>query len=85
MKSYRPGQIPEDPKQLAAFLRRELGNIYAASLREDPFMELEVLYASPSKVRAGMVVYADGTTWNPGSGEGVYRRDKANAAWVHLG
>ena len=33
----------------------------------------------------GMLVCVDGTDWDPGSGEGVYRRDKANAAWVFLG
>lgn len=33
-----------------------------------------VLRAEPSKPRVGMVVYADGTDWNPdaSSGEGLY-------------
>lgn len=48
-------------------------------------MQLQVLYAEPEKTFPGQLVYADGTTWNPGSGEGVYRRNAANAAWVHLG
>lgn len=50
-----------------------------------PFLRLQILYAEPSKTFAGMIVYADGSTWDPGSGEGVYRRDKTNASWVHLG
>jgi hypothetical protein len=32
-----------------------------------------------------MLIYADGVNWNPGAGEGVYRRDKTNASWVLLG
>ena len=47
--------------------------------------EFVVLHASPVRVRAGMVVHADGTNWNPGSGAGMYRRNAANSAWVHLG
>ena len=50
-----------------------------------PYHQLQILYAEPSKLFAGMIVYADGTTWDPGSGEGVYRRDKTNSSWVHLG
>lgn len=50
-----------------------------------PYLQLQILYAQPSKLFAGMIVYADGATWNPGSGEGVYRRDKTNTSWVHLG
>lgn len=50
-----------------------------------PAHQLQVLYAEPSRTFAGMIVYADGTTWNPGSGEGVYRRDKTNASWTLLG
>jgi hypothetical protein len=47
------------------------------------FIQLETLYAEPDKPREGMVVKADGTTWNPGSGAGVYAR--ISSAWVKLG
>lgn len=30
----------------------------------------------------GMVVYADGTSWDPGSGEGLYERN--NGSWQKL-
>jgi hypothetical protein len=85
MRTYRPGEVPNDPAKLPDFLRRELASVQRSGNRADPFAELDVLHAAPDKVRAGMVVYADGTNWNPGSGEGIYRRDKANAAWVFLG
>ncbi len=32
----------------------------------------EVRHEAPKKVQEGMVVVADGTDWNPGSGAGVY-------------
>ena len=33
---------------------------------------LDKSYAAPIKPRDGDIRYADGTTWNPGSGQGVY-------------
>lgn len=35
-------------------------------------LTLEVFRAEPAKPRTGMVVIADGTNWNPGSGTGAY-------------
>lgn len=32
----------------------------------------EVRHAEPEKIQDGMVVVADGTDWNPGSGAGLY-------------
>jgi hypothetical protein len=37
-----------------------------------PFMFLEQLNAAPAKPQNGMIVWADGTNWDPGSGEGMY-------------
>ena len=45
----------------------------------------QILHAAPEKVIEGMLVYADGVDWNPGSGEGLYRRNKLNSAWVFVG
>lgn len=46
---------------------------------------LKVLYAAPERIYPGMVVIADGVTWNPGSGVGMYYRNAANTAWVFVG
>lgn len=35
--------------------------------------------------RDGMLAYADGTLWDPGSGKGLYRYNSATAAWVFIG
>lgn len=37
-----------------------------------PYLFLEQLNAAPDKPQNGMIVWADGTNWNPGSGEGIY-------------
>lgn len=47
---------------------------------------LKPLTAAPRKPRDGMVVYADGTTWNPGGGRGIYAYiDDGTPAWTKLG
>lgn len=38
---------------------------------------------APQKYKEGLVVYADGTNWNPGSGKGLYIRK--TSSWVFLG
>lgn len=32
----------------------------------------DIFYSAPAKPRTGMLCYADGTSWDPGSGEGLY-------------
>lgn len=48
-----------------------------------PFLLLDELKAAPAKPVEGMVVFADGVTWNPGAGRGVYAYH--GAAWRLLG
>lgn len=52
------------------------------SLPEQEEIVLSPLYRAPDKPRDGMVVFADGTHWNPGSGQGLYER--RGGAWVKL-
>ncbi len=85
MRTYRAGQPPQDPKQVPDFLRTELAAIEQASNRADPQAELSYLHAEPARLRAGMLVLADGSDWDPGSGEGMYRRSADNTSWVFLG
>lgn len=49
------------------------------------FDSLTYLPSEPARYWAGMYVMADGTNWDPGSGEGLYRRNAANSAWVFIG
>jgi len=84
---YRPSPAPlTNDSTLAGIIRwaqRELSEV-ARSSQEISIVELRVLYTPPEKPRAGMLVYADGTEWNPGSGEGVYRYNLAGT-WAFVG
>ena len=44
---------------------------------------LQELNAAPDRVIEGLTVLADGTNWDPGSGQGVYTY--YNATWNKLG
>ncbi len=44
---------------------------------------LTELHVEPAKPRTGLTVLADGTDWDPGSGQGVYTY--YGAAWHKLG
>ena len=46
---------------------------------------LEEWHYPPDQLTDGMVVSADGTDWNPGSGQGIYRYVAATNSWVKLG
>jgi len=48
-----------------------------------PWVQLGVLSAPPAVPRAGMIAYADGAHWNPGSGEGLYVYK--STGWKFLG
>ena len=83
MSTYQTGFVPDDPAQLPGFLRQEfLGIKQSLETGSDAFY-LKVLYAAPAKVREGMVILVDGTTYNPGSGGGVYCYRAG--AWRFLG
>jgi hypothetical protein len=79
---YEPDPIPSDPNKLSGYLEFELRRI-GTSLRAVEGVHLDSLHAAPDKPRDGMLVLADGTDWNPGSGEGFY--GYYNAAWNKLG
>ena len=83
MARYTPGTPPQDAASLAAFLRMELAKIAQAMETQDASLSLDTLYSAPNKFRDGTIVKADGTTWNPGSGAGVYCY--YGASWHFLG
>lgn len=77
-----PFPVPGDVGELPLFLEGELRRLWSAvqALAEG---HLPKTHAAPAKPRDGDVRYADGTDWNPGSGEGAYIY--YNAAWNKLG
>jgi hypothetical protein len=80
---YTPTVPPEfqDVSELRQWLAQELQRI-AEELAETTVVELRPIFAAPSKPREGMIVSADGTSWNPGAGAGAYERK--GGAWVKL-
>lgn len=84
-KTYIPNTGPAlsdlESVALSEWVQRELEYI-AAAFQETPTVRLTVLNAAPAKPRNGMLVYADGTNWNPGSGAGVYAYE--GGSWVKL-
>lgn len=80
---YRPSPIPNTfQAETRNWLNAELRRI-ATALEGVDNLRLNTQGAEPSKYEDGDVVYADGTSWDPGSGEGMYVRE--NGAWVKAG
>jgi trimeric autotransporter adhesin len=68
---YAAGIVPDDSTQIPRFLKQELTTIQS-SLNTLADGQLDLTTVAPTRPRAGMIRYADGTNWDPGSGEGVY-------------
>ena len=80
---YVPGPVL-DPnfEAFRQYVSKELEQISIAFAQTLQF-PLEELHNAPTKPRTGMIVLADGTNWNPGSGRGVYAY--YGGAWNFLG
>ena len=82
--SYIPDPLYDDT-ELGRYLSRELQKISdQTTVNQVDGIEFKVWNVLPDKPRAGQVYYADGTQWNPGSGEGLYRYS-TGGSWVLLG
>lgn len=77
MGRYNPGYVDDQ------IVGAELQKIAEALDTPDKFLMLTMLYEAPKKLREGMTILADGTSWNPGSGAGVYAY--FGATWNKLG
>lgn len=58
------------PEQITQAYLAEVLRKIESHLNDIP--ELERLYAEPARPRLGMLVIADGSEWDPGSGTGTY-------------
>lgn len=72
------------PNQMAPAVREyldtELRRI--ADLINERVLFTQPLAEAPARPVNGVIAYADGTNWNPGSGEGFYGYE--NGSWVKL-
>lgn len=80
---YVPIPVPTTAAELPAYLDQETRNISRALAEPQPCARLSMQYKEPNKLVDGMIVLADGTSWNPGSGGGYY--GYRAGAWRFLG
>ena len=79
---YAPLPAPADVQELPRYLEQELQRLATAiNDHQMRLMGLDVLTVAPNNPQDGDMAYADGSTWNPGAGRGVY---EYNAGWVKL-
>lgn len=79
---YTPGSAGNLPvsAEVRRFLDEELRRISdALNLQQ---LYTQPLAAPPAKPEDGVIVYADGVNWNPGSGAGFYGYE--SSSWVKL-
>ncbi len=83
MKYVAPGTAPADPREFQAWALDQFKDLtYRLSELETDTVLLKEWNAEPDKLYNGLVAYADGTNWNPGSGRGVYAFE--SGTWVKL-
>jgi hypothetical protein len=69
---YTPKFPPQNAEGLAQYVFDELQAIAQSQSDTLNFLQFSPLKAEPKKLREGLVVLADGTNWDPGSGAGFY-------------
>jgi len=81
---WTPNPAPSSNENLSDYLFRELNRLSDVVFNLD-VMSLGQTNVQPQKPRDGDIRYADGTNWNPGSGQGVYIYiDDGTPAWTKL-
>lgn len=80
---YVPLPPPEnaDSSAVARWVMDELQKL-SRTLVETTALELRPVTRAPDRPREGMIVFADGTLWNPGAGAGSY--EYRGGTWVKL-
>ena len=71
-----------DPKYLNTYLQQVFDLLWEMIQGGENFLVVPRLDVAPDKPFDGMLVYADGTNWDPGNGEGFY--GYFGAAWNPL-
>ena len=79
--AYTPTVLPRG-QNLEDYLQQELLRIAAEFGSVEEGRAFLILHNAPAKQREGMLVLADGTDWNPGTGSGYY--ELKGGVWVKL-
>lgn len=83
LRSSNPDDIKDYLRSLSDLLSEWMNSV--ADLQNNgkqPVLYVDVLDTEPLSPFDGMLVYADGTNWNPGAGVGFYGYE--NGSWVKL-
>ena len=81
---YKPGIVNASSLDaLAGSARAEFGRLAIEFSQPSDYLSLKTLHAEPARIFDGMMVKADGTDWNPGSGAGIYAR--IGSSWIKAG
>lgn len=81
---YRPSKYggSDDVWALARYVEDELRSIERSQLDDIIALETRPTHVEPTRPRTGMIAYADGSDWNPGSGQGPYHYTGTN--WLPM-
>lgn len=66
-----PFPLDEEQRKFLDYVFRELNRVSVALFTE-VYLNLEKKFVEPDRPQDGDISYADGTSWNPGSGAGIY-------------
>lgn len=84
MLTFRVEPVPKTVEpSFSDWLSRQFFAIQKAANAQVDYVYLRTLNAAPAKYSDGVTVLADGTNWDPGSGQGVYTYYAG--AWHKLG
>lgn len=80
---YRPSKPTVTTLEgLRQWVEDEFMSIQGHTAQREDILDMRSLHVEPTRPRTGMLVFADGTDWNPGSGEGFY--EYRGGAWHKL-
>lgn len=84
MSQYIPNPPPSgEMEAVKQWMYDELQRVARCASESSERVSFAVQYVAPTKYAAGDTFHADGVKWNPtAAGEGKYRRNAANTAWV---
>lgn len=83
IKAPSASSLPDLERDSVARLQRELSDMAQRIAVLEQSLK-QVATAEPSKYREGDFAFADGTTWNPGAGRGLYQRVSSSWTALHL-
>ena len=80
MKTYTPGIVPQDTKQLPDFLRRELTALVQAAHRAEPYLVIEAMKTAPTKALLGVFAGSGAPTFSAMKGSLYLRTDGSSTS-----